>query len=262
MGRQKKSSVPKPIVRKPIKLNSHMKKMLLLWEESEKTKHHDIVSIGMYYSMLVRQVKNSTGFRALPENNPESHKNWKHFEMVYEICSIKEWDYKLYLKAQFHRAKYFTNSKLSYPFASMLYSVAALKYYATYSLDIEQKHEKDTKSSIKEIEEYQSLHEEIESGIIKTAKTIANHLSRLDPSIDKASYKQIAILHGWREFSPYYLYTVPWITNLLEADDSKKAKKYLEKFELLDDNVPLQQHVWKVLDEVEKRLNIPENIHL
>ncbi|AYP68611.1 hypothetical protein EalM132_00099 [Exiguobacterium phage vB_EalM-132] len=262
MGRKKKTPKEKPIVRKPIKLTPYLKNMLILWEQSEQTKHTDIIEIGMYYSMLVRQVKNTTGYRALPDDNPENSKHWNHFEAVYEICSMKGWDYRLYLSAQFDRIKHLKTVKSTYPYPSMLYSIGALKHYAYYANDKQQKQAKDVKKSIKKLDDYQSLHGEISSGIIKTAKTIASHLERLPTSVDKSSYKQILLLQTWREFSPYYLYTVSWMPDLLLADSSKKAKRVLEKFEMLDSHSELQRHVWDVLDDIEKRLNIPENIHL
>ena len=73
-----------------------------------------ILKIAEYYEYKCRQAIHSTGFKCLGKDF-RNHKNWVFLERIYNLCQENNWDYQIYIDAQFDRVKYYPR-KQPYPY--------------------------------------------------------------------------------------------------------------------------------------------------
>ena len=229
-----------------------------LWEVIEETKEDDIYELSRHYDMLAMETTHKAGYTSLSLKNPTKHRNWVHFERVYEICIMKGWDPKLYIEAQFERAK--TWKTMKFPMPNTLYSENALRFFTNYLSTIKQKYEQDTRADKKERgRETKLLRTKIVEDIITSVERLALYIEKSKHE-DKAQYKAIRIFQSWAELSPYYLWSVPWFHDVLNELEGKLVEKYRAEFDMIRKSPAVQRMINETVLEVEKHYNIPENV--
>lgn len=250
--------VPIKIHRKPIKLPPHIKAQLKLWELSEVTREDDIYEISKHYDMMVMQITNKAGHNSLSLKNYTEHRNWIHFERVYEICRMKGWDTKLYIEGQFQRCKGWTRMK--FPLPNMLYSEKALRFHINFLGDIEKKYEKDTDSQKrKRGSETKALRTQVIEGVVRSVELVADGLSkgRIE---DKAQHKALTIFNNWEQLSPFYLWSVPWFHDVMGDMNSKKVEDCRREFDRIAKSPSIKQTIEETVQHVEGHFKLPDNI--
>jgi hypothetical protein len=250
--------VPIKVKRTPIILPQHIKAQVKIWELQEETKEDDIHDMSRHYDMLVMKATNKAGHTSLPLKNYTEHKNWIHFESIYEICRMKGWDRNLYIEGQFERARNWTRMK--YPLPNMMYSVNAIRFHINYFGDIVKKYEKDVGGDKKKRgKETKTLTTQISQGIIKSIELLSEFLDRGKVD-DKAQYKALAIFNNWGQLSPFYLYSIPWFHDVLNDLDVKMVEGVKQEFDRIDKSPSMKRTIAETVQQVEKAFNIPHNI--
>jgi len=256
--------VPIKVYRQPIKLPLDIKMQLKLQEMQEHTKEDDIIELSRHYDMMVIKSSSKGGYYSLSQNDPTRHRNWKHFERVYEICRMKEWDSKLYIESQFDRAKRWENGKFSYPQPSMMYSVDAIKHFVRYFGDLHKKHRYDTNADKKKRgRETTTLRTQVINDIVSSVESLAFYVKNSNFE-DKKQYKALRIYQSWQELSPYYLWSVPWFDKILQevSAETPKAEEYRNEFLRISKSPSLRDVIKETVLATEKHFNIPENMEL
>ena len=252
--------IPIKVKRTPIKLPPHIKMQLKLWEIQEITREDDIYELSQHYNMLVMEVSKKAGYNSLSLKNYTEHKNWIHFESVYEICRMKGWDAKLYLEGQFERARGWT--KMKYPLPNMLYGDKALWFHMNYISTIIQKYEQDTQGAKKEKgKETKTLRTQIVDGVISSVEYLADHLQK-SPIEDKGQLKAITIFNHWHYLSPFYLWSIPWFHDITNDISGKNMDDCKAEFNRIRKSPSMQRTIADTVLEIEKHFNIPGNVKL
>jgi len=226
------------------------------------TKEDDIKEMSRHFDMLVVRYTDMAGYTSLPLTDPMRHRNWKHFERVWEICRLKDWDRKLYIEAQFERAKHW-NSTMKYPQPGMMYSVEALRYFTSYLGDLVKKYKYDTNADKKKKgKETVTLRREIIEEITNSVETLSLYINNSNFE-DKAQYKALKIYQSWQELSPYYLWSIPWFHRVLESmDGGVKVQKYKDMFSKIGKSKSMQSLIAECVLKIEDHFNTPRNIDL
>jgi hypothetical protein len=250
--------IPIKVHRKPIILPPHIKMQVKLWEMMEITREDDIYDISRHYDSLVMKATNKAGHTSLSLKNPTEHRNWIHFERVYEICRMKGWDANLYIEGQFERAKGWTRMK--FPLPNMLYSDNALRSHINYLGDIVKKYKKDTNAEKrKRGSETKTLSTQVIRGVVRSVEMISDHLDRGKVE-DKAQYKALTIFNNWEQMSPFYLWSVGWFHDIMSDMTGKKIEECKTEFTRISGSPSLQRMIEESVRETEKQLNVPHNI--
>jgi hypothetical protein len=237
---------------------------LKLKEMQDITREEDILAMSKHFDMLVINHTTKSGYSSLSETNYTKHRNWKHFERVWEVCRMKEWSTKLYLESQFDRCKYWTTGA-QYPQPSTMYSVGAMRHFVSYLGNLNLKYKKDVGGSAKKKgKETVSLRQRILDEIVSSIDILNIYISGNTKYDDKAQYKALKIYQSWEEISPFYLYTIPWFPAVLSevSDENMNAIRCREEFARLDASNSLQSLVKKAVSETEQFFNLPPNIDL
>lgn len=250
--------VPIKVHRKPIKLPSFIIGQVKLWELMEETREDDILAIAEHFNMVMMKVSSKAGYNTLSLSNPTQHKNFIHFERVYEICRMKGWDANLYIESQFERAKGW--EKVKYPLPHMLYSTGALRFFTNHLSTIIQKYERDTRGKERQKgKETKSLRQIIVDDIVRSAKNLSESISSAK-SNDKAQTKALKLFQSWADYSPYYLYSVPWFHDVIKEIDGALILKYREEFEKINKSPMIKGIIKETVSQVEEYYGLPENI--
>jgi len=252
--------VPIKITRKPIIIPDHLKGQLKLWELTEETKEEDIIELAEHYNMLMMDATKKAGYTALPYKNPTEHKNWIHFESIYEICRIKGWDGKLYIEGQFERAKHWT--KMKHPLPSMMYSVKAIKFHINFMGNIKVRYKKDTGKAKKEKgKETKILRDIIIENTISSAETLATYMARAKNKAEsEGQHKALSIFNHWHELSPYYLWSVPWFHDVIKDLSGKKVDECMAEFDRISKSPMIKRTIEETVPQTEEHFKLPANI--
>lgn len=247
--------------RTPIKLDYTIKMKMKLRELQYLTKDEEILELSEYYNLLTAKTLNKASYNSLYiTKNYKTHPNWKHFECVWEVCRMKDWDRNLYLEAQFKRA---TNWKYrKYPLPNMLYSVNALKYFTSHLSIIKQKHAKDLGSRQKQVgQRGMSRNAQIIDDITYSIDILSTHMNDSKHK-DLEQYKVLKIYQSWSELSPYYLWSIPWFKDIVHELEGIKVDSLLEIFNMINKSPAIQKLIYKAVQLLEEHYQIPKNIKL
>lgn len=251
--------VPIKIKRTPILLPDFIKGQAKLWELMEETREEDILEIADHFNMLVMQTTLKAGYNSLSLTNPTEHKNWIHFERVYEICRMKGWDAKLYVESQFERAKGWKQMK--YPLPQSMYSMNALFFFTNYLTDTINKYAHDTRGEEKlKGKETKTIKQDILDGILRSVEKISDTLKSTKQT-DSGQAKALTIFQTWAELSPYYLYSVPWFHDVIKELSGKLADRVTDEFTRIDSSSMMKDIIADSVKQVEKYYEVPENIN-
>ncbi len=250
--------VPIKVNRKPIKLNSNQKIQMKIWEAMEITREDDIYELSQHYNMLMMEVTNKAGYNSLSLSGYTEHKNWIHFESVYEICRMKGWDAKLYLEAQFERSRTWT--KFKYPFPNTLYSTKAMKYFMAYLGDIKIKYKQDVAGRKKERgKETKELRSRVIEEIVKSVERVLDFIEA-NRRMEGEQAKAMAIFNHWEQMSPFYLWSIPWFHDVMKDIDVKKIEDYKREFDRIGSSKSIQRTIEETVQRVEETFRLPGNM--
>lgn len=255
-----------PIIRKAIKINkvkSYEEKLRELGGHTYTEKA--IIAISNHYNMLASKFNHLSGYRSLPKKNPQTHKNWKYFEKLHRMCVEKGWDSKLYLEAQFERAKkYWKNSKIKYPLPSMLCSEKSQQFFERWYEERKEKYAFDVRKHKVVARKTESVKQRIIREIVQSIENISMYIIG-DTEEERAESKALRIYHSWESYSPSYLYSIPWFKEYLNEiqdayPDREKIETYMAEFQLFDRSKKLQGVIEKTVEIVENNFDVPSNI--
>ena len=238
-------------------------KQVKLKELNEYTKVEDICEDIAHYEMLARQQLNQSGYSVVHRNkDPQTHHNWKYFEYLRELCLLKRWDTKLYIEMQFKRfTEYESRFKIPYP--NMLCSDAAISYFIKQIGAIQQTYKKDIGGKKKERgKQTLDLKSEIHNEVLRSIKNLHWYIESNKMIEDSAQYKTIKIFQSWEEFSPYYLWSIPWFKDVLNDVEGRKKEECIKLFEQINKSKSIQDIIKTEVKSLEDKYHIPPNLQL
>lgn len=252
-----------PVKRKPVIFPIEVRAYYKLKELNEYTKVEDICEDIAHYEMLARQQLNQSGYSVVHRNkDPQTHHNWKYFEYLRELCLLKRWDTKLYIEMQFKRfTEYESRFKIPYP--NMLCSDAAISYFIKQIGAIQQTYKKDIGGKKKERgKQTLDLKSEIHNEVLRSIKNLHWYIESNKMIEDSAQYKTIKIFQSWEEFSPYYLWSIPWFKDVLNDVEGKKKEECIKLFEQINKSKSIQDIIKTEVKSLEDKYHIPPNLQL
>lgn len=261
---QKQTNVVRvPVKRKAIIFPIEVRAYYKIQELNEYTKMEDICEIISHYEMLARQGLKQSGYCVVHKNkDPQTHHNWRYFEYLNELCLIKQWDSKLYLEMQFKRFTEY-DSKFKIPYPNMLCSDAAIKYFIKQIGAIQQTYKKDIGAKKKERgKQTLDLRTEIHNEVLKSVKNLHWYIENNTMIEDNAQYKTVKIFQSWEEFSPYYLWSIPWFKDVIGDIQGTKKDEYVEIFKQIDKSETMKSTIMEQVKTLESKYNIPQNLQL
>lgn len=235
---------------------------------------YDVFDIADYYDLLAMKAMHTTGFQCVSRKGEFRRSlNWRFLNRIYDLCVKNNFDYKIYMDAQFERVKYWRNHQVR-PFLNQCFSENAVKSYHNYIKDYKGKYSitgdikvkpivkvKRVKKSegksllyLEALETFQKDCKKIELGIqLDKKKKIFK-----DAGLTDLDFTHEYVIEHWLTLSAEYLSTIPWILKYLET---YPKNKYLT--ELIDDIQRYQKSnkvstlLKKALREVETSMNLP-----
>lgn len=257
-----------PIKRVPIKIDkapTYEEKLRELggFTYTEKA----VVAVSRHYEMLVSRFNHSSGYRSLPRKDPQTHKNWKSFLKLYNLCRDSGWDVNLYLDAQFDRAKkWWKDSNIKYPMPNMLCSDKSKAYFQRFLEDREQMYGQDVtgKNTLKG-QKTISMKQKLIEDVVRSAEYLAMYIREDEDLKGRAEDKAVRLFHAWESYSAAYLYSVPWFREYLKETEkaqpgNKRVKEVLVEFAMIDRSKAMKELINKAVVMAEKQFGIPHNI--
>lgn len=169
-----------------------------------------------YYENLVCKATGTMYYYALSNAQfKKRSKNWKPLWKTYLLCKENNWDYKIYLEAQFESVANW-KTKVKYPAPNTLYSERAKSAYKSY-LYRNEKSYKDEGYDIKAISKNVGTYEEecekkIKESVYLVKKDMEYYMKYMPdlfnylPEYKKQiAYKSKVIMDRWQDLSDEYL---------------------------------------------------------
>lgn len=255
---------PIMILPESIRLQSAQQKLKLL--QNVRTPYEKkVLEIASYYEFKCRQVIHSTGFKCLGKDF-RNHKNWKFLERIYNLCKDRDWDYKIYVDAQFDRVKYWQHGQL-YPYLNQFASQGAIKYYDNYIRDYKEKHSITGDMKVKS-EKVKSVNQQIIDEVIKDCEGMLEYIEKAKKRRNNRglSDQQLKILYlsdHWMGLSVSYLASIPWFMTYLEQFPEETFLIELkQEIQSVKSNKKLLQLTIDIVGKVEHQMGIPETLVL
>lgn len=252
-----------PVKRIPIKFSKNDKYESIFKTLSNEKKQKEIVQISVNYNNLVSRFNYLSGYHSLSIKQPTKHKNWKHFEKLYELCVENDWDYKLFLQCQFERAKkHWTKSKFKFPLPNMLCSDKSIEYFKNWVKDRTEKYENDlAKVELFKAKKSNSTRQRIITDIVNSVESIVYYIDKNKSSESKA----VRIYHNWESYSPSYLWTIPWFRKFADelktvSPDCPSLTALFLEWNMIQRSKSLQDLITKTTKIMESKFNMPDNI--
>jgi len=239
------------VPRTTIKLPMTLKCAIIGNKLNEATRESDTINIKWYYEKLVCKSM-GWGYHC------SSDKNWIHFLRVREICRMKEWDYQLYLDSQFYKLKD------SRPYPSNLYSKRALVTFTNYLATIKKNYRGTLGAGQKQKgKKVLSLEKEVVESIISSVDLLSTYIQDTDDEEKREQTKILKLYHSWEQYSPYYLYSLPWFHDIIgEFTPSKKLDELRHVWELIEKSKRIREIVKSTVEQSESHFGIPSNLDL
>lgn len=240
---------------------------ILLYQEKRKQLQHiltptdkKVLDVASYYEYKARSAIGSSGFRALGKNYKE-HKNWKFLERLYKLCEDNNWDYKVYIDAQFDRVRFYQRKQL-YPYLNQFFSEGAINAYHRYVKDYKEKHSTTGHAKIK-TEKVQSFTEQVADKIVNDCERMSDYLKvaakrRNNQGLTIEQVKMVYISEHWMGLSHFYLSSIPWFTAYL---DQLPKENYIveltDSIHKIQKSKSLSDKVTSIVQVAESQMGIP-----
>ena len=247
-----------------IRLQSVQQKLKLL--QNVRTPYEKkVLEVCEYYEYKCRQAIHSTGFKALGKDF-RNHKNWKFFVKIYEMCKDNNWDFRVYIDAQFDRVRYWSHNQL-YPYANQFTSEGAVKYYHNYVKDYKEKHSVTGEITVKS-EKVKSVNQQIIDDVIKDCEGIAEYIEkakkrRANKDLSPEQIKILYLSDHWMGLSVSYLTSIPWFLSYLEQFPEETFLIELkQEIQAIKNSNKLYNLTVDIVRKVESQMGIPETMCL
>lgn len=240
---------------------------ILLYQEKRKQLQHiltptdkKVLDVASYYEYKARSAIGSSGFRALGKNYKE-HKNWKFLERLYKLCEDNNWDYKVYIDAQFDRVRFYQRKQL-YPYLNQFFSEGAINAYHRYVKDYKEKHSTTGHAKIN-TEKVQSFTEQVADKIVSDCERMSDYLKvavkrRNNQGLTIEQVKMVYISEHWMGLSHFYLSSIPWFTAYL---DQLPKENYIveltDSIHKIQKSKSLSDKVTSIVQVAESQMGIP-----
>lgn len=255
---------PIMILPESVRLQSAQQKLKLL--QNVRTPYEKkILEIADYYEFKCRQAIHSTGFKCLGKDF-RHHKNWIFLERIYKLCEENNWDYKIYMDAQFDRVKYWQH-KQPYPYLNQFNSQNAIKYYENYVKDYKEKHSITGDIKVKS-EKVKSVNQQIIDDVIKDCEGISEYIEkarkrRNNRGLSDQQLKMLYLSDHWISLSVSYLASIPWFLAYLEQFPEETFLVDLkQEIQAIRHNKKLFNLTSDIVSKVESQMDIPATMCL
>lgn len=255
---------PIMILPESVRLQSAQQKLKLL--QNVRTPYEKkILEIADYYEFKCRQAIHSTGFKCLGKDF-RHHKNWIFLERIYKLCEENNWDYKIYMDAQFDRVKYWQH-KQPYPYLNQFNSQNAIKYYENYVKDYKEKHSITGDIKVKS-EKVKSVNQQIIDDVIKDCEGISEYIEkarkrRNNRGLSDQQLKMLYLSDHWISLSVSYLASIPWFLAYLEQFPEETFLVDLkQEIQVIRHNKKLFNLTSDIVSKVESQMDIPATMCL
>ena len=224
-----------------------------------------ILKIAEYYEYKCRQAIHSTGFKCLGKDF-RNHKNWVFLERIYNLCQENNWDYQIYIDAQFDRVKYYPR-KQPYPYLNQFNSEGAIKYYHNYMKDVSEKLSVDGDAKVK-ADKMRSVNQQIIEDVIKDCEGVSDYIERAakrraNKGLTEQQLKMLYLSEHWMGLSISYLSVIPWFMTYLEQfPDEQYVIDLRSEIQAVRSNRKLLELTTEIVGKVEKQMEIPETLCL
>ena len=225
-------------------------------------KEQEIFEIAKYYNYKCRKTMVTAGWKCLGKGKKfREHRNWIHLTRIHEVCKENKWDYRIYLDAQFDRAKYWNHKdSKGYPYLNQCYSEGAKEYYKYYVKDYQERYSPTGDAKVK-TSIPKSYVDEIAESIVKDCDRFLDWKKRYKrcPAFKECSdaeMKMFWITHNF-SISQYYWASLEWGLRYLKSFTDSNILKIAEEVEKLQKSKAIMSVIYTVVKEVEKALNIP-----
>lgn len=287
-GNEENSQTKQPtgkLVRTPIKVNREpimigrhpifitpeiargqsLKERLKLLKGVRTPYERKILKIAEYYEYKCRQAIHSTGFKCLGKDF-RNHKNWVFLERIYNLCQENDWDYQIYIDAQFDRVKYYPR-KQPYPYLNQFNSEGAIKYYHSYVKDTAEKLSIDGDAKVK-ADKMKSVNQQIIEDVIRDCEGVLDYIERAakrraNKGLTEQQLKMLYLSEHWMGLSISYLAVIPWFMTYLEQfPEEQYVIDLKEEIQAVRSNRKLLELTIDIVGKVEKQMEIPETLCL
>jgi hypothetical protein len=223
-----------------------------------------------YYENLVCKATGKISYTALPHQKKKLSRNWSQLFACYKMCVENDYDWKIYLEAQFESFKNWKTGNLKYPVPNNLSTERAIKAYENYVYHNETAYQNEgweTKLSSKEVGSYQDEVSKIlesDMGIVdnlikyslkKSFNKTFKNVDKTRSDLDKLYYSK-AVQLSWEDLSIEFWSIVPQMDEFLESMygryDSLDGKIDLYK-DLMSNSAKIN-----IISEVASGLKIPK----
>lgn len=236
--------------------------------KSVKTPHErKIFDMSDYYNYRCRLAINATGFVSLPKNNTKTREqHWKWFECILKVCEEHDWDYKIYIDAQFDRSKLFGRGQ-KYPYLNQMYSQKAQEYYEKYIKDYKESNSVDGDIEVKS-DEVKSTYDIIFDNINSDCESMKSSLDResrrrVNRNLTTEQLKILYISEHWMNMSSYYLACVPWFnTYLNQFPDEPVVSNLKDEIKRIQKSNSMMVNINKMIGDAEDSMGLPRVMEL
>lgn len=264
MNRKESGIIRKPVIRKAIKLPLNVRAYYRREQILNETMDEDVWLIVLKYEEMFRKSTASTHYLAVPRKREtyQQSKSYQKFCEVYYICRLKEWDAMFYIEVQFERCRKL-EGKFKAPMINMLASDGAIKYAMKAIGSINLRYEKDmgTPARLKKDTANVNYVERLEVEILRSVLELQKAL-KLTKQGDNPQTKALELYAKWKQYSPEYLYSIPWLVEMIRDLPIDKAVEHaILTFDSLDADFYLKAHCLYACEEIENYYNIPINVN-
>jgi hypothetical protein len=137
-----------------------------------------------------------------------------------------------------------------------------MRSFTIYLADIKQKYEKDTFKGKKERgKETRTTQTEVIQSIVDSIDMLKGYLKNTQHD-NKEQYKVMKIYQYWTNFSPYYLWSIPWFKDVLPELEGSVADRYRTTFDMISRSKWLRTLIKEIAHATEEYYKVPPNIDL
>ena len=224
-----------------------------------------VLNLKRYYNVCSRVAERTDFFNILRlDDNWRDKPSWRWLKKIYAVCKDNNFDYEVYVDAQFDRVKWFKNKQVR-PYLNQMYSPGAIQYYHQYVTNIKQtlsltgkikvkpKQNKEMTFTTFAVDKMFTDCEKIRDWMKKAHKYPA--FKNCSPE----ELKSIYIAQDWSRLSTYYLATCPQFIKLVDSmpQDVETYRKLKEELQVILSKKSMIDQLNEIVPRVESEVGIP-----
>ena len=229
----------------------------------------EIMKVKRYYEQKCRTALGTSGFCCMSTKRPgwRENKKWKWLTRLYNQCKENDWDYEIFVDAQFERLSWFKRPQ-KYVYLNQFFSEGAIKAYYRYLDDYKQCNS-ITGDNIKiKTAKVQTIGMEIVNAVVNDCESIEQfmHSASKYPAYRGLSLEEIKVMcfsQKWDSLSKYYLASIPWFLSWLHSiPENRTANELIDNITSLQKSPTMMKRIYRIVSETERRLNLPKTMTL